>query len=39
LPMKISLLEVLCLTELVLVDIVRDSSARYNITFIATCLE
>jgi hypothetical protein len=35
LPMNISLLEVLCLTELVLVDIVRDNSARYNITFIA----
>lgn len=38
LPMNISLLEVLCLTELVLVDIVRDDSARYNITFIANRL-
>ena len=38
LPMNISLLEVLCLTELVLVDIVRDNSARYNITFIPAIL-
>ena len=33
-PMNISLLELLCLTELVLVDIVRDYSAWSNITFI-----
>jgi hypothetical protein len=32
--MNISLLELLCLTELVLVDIVRDYSSWSNITFI-----
>jgi hypothetical protein len=37
--MNISLLELLCLTELVLVDIVRDYSAWYNITFIAANLD
>src|SRR5919108_410529 len=38
LPINISLLGELRLKELVLVDIVRDYSAWYNITFVTGCL-